>query len=253
MAKRQIVRIDQEKCDGCGMCVPSCAEGAIQIVDGKAVLAADKFCDGLGACLGECPQGALTIEEREAEEFVGPAPWAAPAPHGHAPAPEPAPKPAPAPAPESEIFVCPGSRMRQFKREGAAPAEGPSALAHWPIKLRLVAPKAPFFKDARLLVAADCAAFAAGDFHAKYLAGQALVCGCPKFENMEDHVAKLAAILRENDIQEITIVNMEVPCCFGLVQIVRQALEASGKNPPVTICTLGTAGELLQQQKVKGK
>jgi len=251
MAKRQIVIIDQEKCDGCGVCVPSCAEGAIQIVDGKAVLVEDKFCDGLGACLGECPQGALTIEDREAEEFVGPAPWAAAASgHGHPPAAE----PPPAPAPESEAFVCPGSRMRQFPREGAAPAmEAPSALAHWPIKLRLVAPKAPFFQDARLLVAADCAAFAAGDFHAKYLAGKALVCGCPKFENMEDHVAKLAAILQENDIQEITIVNLEVPCCFGLVQIVRQALEASGKTPPITICTLSTAGDLLQQQKIKGK
>lgn len=254
MTKRQIVRIDQEKCDGCGMCVPSCAEGAIQIVDGKAVLMEDKFCDGLGACLGECPQGALTIEEREAEEFVGPAPWAVPA-HGQAHGPAPAsPEPAAGPAaPESEVFFCPGSRMRQFQREGAAPAEAPSALGHWPIKLRLVAPKAPFFKDARLLVAADCAPFAAGDFHAKYLAGRTLVCGCPKFDQPEEHVAKLAAILKENDVQEITIVNMEVPCCFGLVQSVRQALEASGKNPPITICTLGTAGDLLQQQKIKGK
>ncbi|MBM4275399.1 MAG: 4Fe-4S ferredoxin [Deltaproteobacteria bacterium] len=252
MAKRQIVRIDQEKCDGCGICVPSCAEGAIQIVDGKAVLVEDKFCDGLGACLGECPQDALTIEEREAEEFVGPAPWAAEAHGTHGPAP--APQPASPAAAESEVFVCPGSRMRQFQREGAPAVEAaPSALAHWPIKLRLVAPKAPFFQNARLLVAADCAAFAAGDFHAKYLAGKALVCGCPKFENVEDHVAKLAAILKENDIQEITIVNMEVPCCFGLVQIVRQALEASGKTPPITICTLGATGDLLQQQKIKGK
>src|SRR5512135_2174878 len=249
MGKRQVIQIDQEKCDGCGMCVPSCAEGALQIVDGKAQLLADKFCDGLGACLGECPQGALTIEEREADEFVGPAPGYEIHPgaaHGVAPA-------APDPAPEPEVFVCPGSRMQQFQRPAAAPAAGESALAHWPVKLRLVAPKAPFLKGANLLVAADCAPFAAGDFHARFLQGKALVCGCPKFEDTEASVAKLTAILKENDIQEITVVNMEVPCCFGLVQVVRQAMEAAGKTPPVTICSLGTAGQVLQQQKVQGK
>ena len=242
MAKRQVIRIDQKKCDGCGMCVPSCAEGAIQIVDGKAMLLADRFCDGLGACLGACPQGALTVEEREAEEFVGPAPGAAPH-EGKAES----------KAPESEVFVCPGSRMQQFQRREGAPEAAPSALGHWPVKLRLVAPKAPFFKEARLLVAADCAPFAAGDFHARYLEGKALVCGCPKFEDQEANIEKLTAILRENDIQEITIVNMEVPCCFGLVQVVRQALEAAGKSLPVTICTLSAAGQVLQQQKVQAK
>ncbi len=241
MAKRQVIKIDQEKCDGCGLCVPSCAEGAIRIVNGKAQLLADKFCDGLGACLGECPQGALTVEAREADEFVGPAPGAA---HGAA---------APAPQAEPEVFVCPGSRMQQFQRPAAAPAGGESALAHWPVKLRLVAPKAPFLKGAKLLVAADCAPFAAGDFHARFLQGKALVCGCPKFEDTAAQVEKLTAILKENDLQEITIVNMEVPCCFGLVQVVRQAMEAAGKHPPVTICTLSAAGQVLQQQKVWGK
>ena len=240
MGNRQIIRIDQDKCDGCGMCVPSCAEGAIQIVDGKAQLLADRFCDGLGACLGECPQGALTIEDRDAEEFVGPAPGA---PHPEAPA----------PAPPGEAFVCPGSRMQQFQpgTYEKAPTTGTSALGHWPIKLRLVTPKAPFLKGASLLVAADCAPFAAGDFHSRFLEGKALVCGCPKFDDVPEHVAKLTAILQENDIKEIGIVNMEVPCCFGLVQIVRQALEASGKNLPVSISTLGTAGQVLQQQKIK--
>jgi Pyruvate/2-oxoacid:ferredoxin oxidoreductase delta subunit len=237
MGKRQIVRIDQDKCDGCGMCVPSCAEGAIQIVDGKAQLLADRFCDGLGACLGECPQGALTIEERDAEEFVGPAPGAPQAEAPEAP---------------GEGFVCPGSRMQQFQR-AASPIPEASALGHWPIKLRLVTPKAPFLKGASLLVAADCAPFAAGDFHSRYLAGKAVVCGCPKFDDLPEHVAKLTAILKENEVREITIVNMEVPCCFGLVQIVRQALEAAGQSLPVTICTLGTAGQVLQQQKIKAK
>ena len=240
MAKRRVIWIDQEKCDGCGMCVPSCAEGAIQIVDGKAQLLEDRFCDGLGACLGECPQGALTIETRDADEFEGPAPGA---PHPDAP------------APAQEAFVCPGSRMQQFKREAReqVPGAETSALSHWPIKLRLVTPKAPFLKGASLLVAADCASFAAGDFHSRFLEGKAMVCGCPKFDDVPEHVAKLTAILKENDIRELSIVNMEVPCCFGLVQIVRQALEASGKNLPVTICTLGTAGQVLQQQKIKGK
>ena len=246
MGKRQIIRIDQDKCDGCALCVPSCAEGAIQIVDGKAQLLADRYCDGLGACLGECPQGALIIEAREAEEFVGPAPGAA---HPEAPGPSRRSR-RPCPA------AVPASRMQQFQRGTDATAPSPggaSALGHWPIKLRLVAPQAPFLKGASLLVAADCAPFAAGDFHSRFLEGKALVCGCPKFDDVPEHVAKLTAILKENDIQEISIVNMEVPCCFGLVQIVRQALEASGKSLPVNICTLGTAGQVLQQQKIKGK
>ncbi len=242
MAKRHIVKIDQEKCDGCGMCVPSCAEGAIVIVDGKAKLVADKFCDGLGACLGECPAGALTIEERQSDEFVGPAPGA-PGEHGQE-------KPAAEAAPTPEAFVCPGSAMRQFK-PAAAPQAGASALSHWPVKLRLASPKAPFFKDAELLVAADCGPFAAGDFHARYLAGKAVVCGCPKFDDLGESVAKLTAIFRENDVKGVTIVNMEVPCCQGLVEAVRRALEASGKRLPVSICTLGAQGQVVQQARIK--
>ena len=244
MAKRQIVKIDQEKCDGCGLCVPSCAEGAIVIVDGKAQLLADKFCDGLGACLGECPVGALTIEERDTEEFVGPAPGA-PGEHGHQAA---AAKPQATPA--QEAFVCPGSAMRQFA-PAAAPEAGASALSHWPVKLRLVSPKAPFFKGAELLVAADCGPFAAGDFHARYLSGKAVVCGCPKFDDLEESVAKLAAIFKENDVKGVTIVNMEVPCCQGLIEAVRRALQASSKRLPVSICTLGPQGQVVQQTKIK--
>jgi ferredoxin len=244
MAKRQIVKIDQEKCDGCGLCVPSCAEGAIVIVDGKAQLLADKFCDGLGACLGECPVGALTIEERDTEEFVGPAPGA-PGEHGHQEASD---KPQTAPA--QEAFVCPGSAMRQFT-PAAAPEARASALGHWPVKLRLVSPKAPFFKGAELLVAADCGPFAAGDFHARYLAGKAVVCGCPKFDDQEEAVAKLTGILKENEVKGITIVNMEVPCCQGLIEAVRRALQASGKRLPVSICTLGAQGQVVQQARIK--
>jgi Pyruvate/2-oxoacid:ferredoxin oxidoreductase delta subunit len=235
---RKIIRIDAERCNGCGLCVPSCAEGAIQIVDGKARLVADKYCDGLGACLGDCPLGALTIEEREADEFVGPVPGL----EGHHPAPETALAAAP--------FVCPGSLARQFEPTAAAEA-GPSALSHWPVKLRLINPQAPFLKGAELLVAADCAPFAAGDFHANLLQGKVVLCGCPKFDDMDEHVAKLTAIIRENDVRGVTIANLEVPCCFGLVQLVRAALTAAGKNLPVTIVTLGTRGNVVQQQKIK--
>ncbi len=247
MAKRQIIKIDQEKCDGCGLCVPSCAEGAIVIEDGKAKILADKYCDGLGACLGECPVGALTIEERDADEFVGPAPGA-PGEPGHPEAREAPGEPQAAVA--TEGFVCPGSAMRQFT-PAAAPEAGASALGHWPVKLRLVSAKAPFLKYAELLVAADCAPFAAGDFHARYLPGKAVVCGCPKFDDLEEYVAKLAAILKENEVKGITIVNMEVPCCQGLVEVVRRAFEASGKRLPVSICTLGPQGQVVQQAKIK--
>lgn len=247
MAKRQIIKIDEEKCDGCGLCVPSCAEGAIVIEDGKAKILADKYCDGLGACLGECPLGALTIEEREAEEFVGPAPGA-PGEHGHPEVQKDMGEPQAEVA--TEGFVCPGSATRQFTPT-AAPEAGASALGHWPVKLRLVSAKAPFLKDAELLVAADCAPFAAGDFHARYLAGKAVVCGCPKFDDIEEYVTRLAAILKENEIKGITIVNMEVPCCQGLVEAVRRAFEASGKRLPVSICTLGPQGEVVQQAKIK--
>jgi hypothetical protein len=142
--------------------------------------------------------------------------------------------------------------MRQFEG-GKTPDAAASALTHWPVKLRLVAPKAPFFQGAELLVAADCAPFAAGDFHARYLKGKALVCGCPKFEDLGESAAKLTAILKENDISGITIVNMEVPCCQGLIQIVREALMAAGKRLPVNICTLAPTGAVAQQQKIKGK
>lgn len=244
MGKRQIIKIDQEKCDGCGLCIPSCAEGAIVMVDGKAQILADRYCDGLGACLGECPLGAITVEEREADEFVGPAPGAL-GEHAHHAAPV---STEVTQAPEA--FVCPGSATRQFT-PGDAPEAGASALGHWPVKLRLVAPKAPFFKDAELLVAADCAPFAAGDFHARYLSGKALVCGCPKFDELEEYVTRLAAILKENDIKGITIVNMEVPCCQGLIEAVRRAFEVSGKRLPVSISTLGPQGQVVQQAKIK--
>jgi len=140
--------------------------------------------------------------------------------------------------------------MRQFT-PAAAPQAGASALSHWPVKLRLVSPQAPFFKNAELLVAADCGPFAAGDFHARYLAGKTVVCGCPKFDDLGESVAKLTGILRENDVKGITIVNMEVPCCQGLVEAVRRALENSGKRLPVSICTLGAQGQVVQQAKIK--
>lgn len=217
--KRKIVRIDEEKCNGCGLCVPSCAEGAIAIVDGKARLIGDRLCDGLGACLGECPRGAITIEEREAEEFEA----AATGVHDHA--------------------GCPGSRARTMARGTAAPGpavvQAHSELGQWPVQLTLVSPGAPYFKGADLLVAADCVPFAMPDFHRRFLRGRAVAVGCPKLDDAEAYVEKLAEIIRRNDLARLTVVHMEVPCCFGLSRIVGAALAKSGRTVPVEEITVG--------------
>jgi NAD-dependent dihydropyrimidine dehydrogenase PreA subunit len=245
MAKgvRKIVRIDEELCDGCGECVPSCAEGAISVVEGKARLAADILCDGLGACLGECPRGAITIEEREAEDFDE----AAVAAHRgrtasrapHAPA------------------ACPGSAPRTLPRRGLAvvsEASGPAgfaaragsgagALRHWPVQLRLVPAAAPFLAGADLLVAADCVPFAYQSFHADLLAGRAVVVGCPKLDDLPGYAEKLAAILRRPDgPTRVTVVRMEVPCCAGITAAAQHAAARAGREVPVREVIIGVDG-----------
>ncbi len=245
---RQIIRIDEDKCDGCGLCVPSCHEGALQIIDGKARLVSEVYCDGLGACLGECPQGALTIEEREAEEFdeaavkermaaAKPAPAAPPAPHGaheahehggHGSGPV-------------GMGGCPGSAVRQFARkpQDAAPrapgATEESALAQWPIQISLVPPTAPYFQGAELLLAADCVPFAYAGFHRDFLDGRALAIGCPKLDDAEFYRQKLAAIFRDGGVRKVTVLMMEVPCCGGLGLIARAALKLAGKEGAIPL------------------
>ena len=250
--RRKIVKIDEDKCDGCGQCIIACAEGALQIVDGKARLVADKYCDSLGACLGECPQGAISIEEREAEAFDEEAVQQ----HlsGRAEKAE-------------KAFICPSAAVRQFEKADALPCGCPSSsvaqfkdithkkdsvavggqpshLAHWPVQLTLVPPGAPFLTGADVLLAADCTAFASGGFHTDFLQGHALLVACPKLDNYEAHLAKLTEILRRSDIRSLTVLRMEVPCCSGLTRMAMQAILSSNKDIPFREVILTTRGEV---------
>lgn len=266
---RKIVQIDEARCDGCGLCIPSCAEGAIALVDGKARLSADALCDGLGACLGECPQGAITVIEREAVDFDEAAVKAhlartgAPA-QAHTPAPRPMPALATVPAaqatrPRLSIVSdpspapsgggCPGSRPRTLTprpsntpRAGAGAAQ--SRLGQWPVQLHLVPVTAPYFQGANLLVAADCVPFAYAGFHDELLGGHALVVGCPKLDDNAFYAEKLTDILSRSDIRSITVARMEVPCCGGIAMAARHAVAASGKSIPLRDVVVGVDGTL---------
>lgn len=251
MATRKIVRIDEEKCNGCGLCIPNCAEGAIQIVDGKARLITDKFCDGLGACLGHCPEDAITIIEREAEEFDEKAVEI----HLHKKQeassrlhPQPQPKPQP------EFTGCPSSRVLQFqvpkpKTESVPKESTVSQLSQWPVQLKLVPVNAPYFEDADLLIAADCVPFAYANFHQDFLKGKAVVVGCPKLDDIHLYREKLTEIFKTNSIKSVTLPFMEVPCCFGLVKATEDAIGASGKNIPLKKVKIGIRGEIKPEEQ----
>jgi ferredoxin len=233
---RKIVKIDEEKCDGCGVCVPACAEGALQIVDGKAKLISEVYCDGLGACLGECPQGAITIEERESEAFDEEAAKHHLAAKAHA-------------ADDTLPCGCPSTTVSQFEpcvSPHAIPESRPSSmLGHWPVQLTLVPPKAPFLQGADVVLAADCVPFAYGSFHQDFIKDHALLVACPKLDDFEAHQAKLTEILRQADLRSLTVVHMEVPCCSGLVHMARQAIATSGKDIPLKEMTIGIRGDVL--------
>ena len=278
MAQRKIVHIDEDLCDGCGDCVPSCAEGAIQIIGGKAVLLADNLCDGLGACLGECPRGAITIEERDADEFdeaavedhlahmpdLGPVDLGSllggsrPSPFPVAPAPTPAPPAAHGHAHGGHGGGCPGSRTLHFPTAGAtapATAGGPAAsgapaseLRQWPIQLHLLNPDAPYFQGANLLLAADCCAFASAEFHARFLRGRALAMACPKLDQNQDvYRRKLTAMVDQAGIDTITVLIMEVPCCSGLLTLAQQAVAAASRKVPIKLAVLGVQGQVVRE------
>jgi len=245
---RKIIEIDEELCDGCGNCVPSCAEGALEVVDGKAKIVADLYCDGLGACLGECPTGALRIIERKADEFDEEAVEEHLAEHAREE------KPAEMPM----ACGCPSSHIQSF-----APHQSPhrtgdatprqrtdSALAHWPVQIHLVPPTAPFLKGADLLVAADCTPVAYPDFHRDFLEGKAVMVGCPKFDDAEAYIEKFAAIFKTADIKSITVVVMEVPCCQGLPVIVERGMAASGKKIPLEKIVISARGDLIGREKM---
>ncbi len=247
--KRKIIEINEDLCDGCGNCMITCAEGALQLVDGKAKLVADKYCDGLGACLGECPTGALKIIERDAEDFDEVA-----VEHRLAEV-----KQAEAPAHKPMAFGCPSAQLRTFERP-ATPCEaanipatyegGQSALTHWPIQIRLVPPVAPFLRGANLLVAADCTPFAYPNFHRAFLKDKVVMVGCPKFDDMELYLEKFVQIFKMAGIKSVTTVFMEVPCCHGLPMIVKKAMELSGKNIPMEHVIIGVQGEILRRERL---
>ncbi len=247
MATRKIVKIDEEKCTGCGLCIPNCAEGALQIVDGKAKLITDKFCDGLGACLGHCPEDALTVIEREAEEFDEKAVEI----HLHSQKQaqlKPEHKPAPA------FGGCPSSRTMHFKvheatTDNVSAGSAVSQLTHWPVQLKLVPVNAAYFQDADLLIAADCVPFAYPDFHRDFLKGKAVVVGCPKLDDVQYYKEKLTEIFKANSIKSITLPHMEVPCCFGLVKAAEDAIAASGKKIPLKKVKIGIRGDIKPEEE----
>jgi len=249
MATRKIVRIDEEKCTGCGLCIPNCAEGALQIIDGKAKLISEKFCDGLGACLGHCPEDAIIVIEREAEDFDEKAVEV----HLHRQK-QAQPKPELQPAP---VFGgCPSSRPMQFKvpsakAESGSTARAVSQLTQWPVQLKLVPINAPYFQDADLLVAADCVPFAYANFHQDFIKGKAVIVGCPKLDDIQYYEEKLTEIFASNSIKSVTVPYMEVPCCFGLVKAVERAIAASGKHVPLKKIKISIRGEIQPEEQAE--
>jgi ferredoxin len=284
--KRKIIHIDDILCNGCGQCIPNCPEGALQMIDGKARLISDLFCDGLGACIGECPVGAITIEEREAEAYderrvmenviaqgegVIRAHLEHLQEHGEQeylaqamavleekqvevelPVANHAPQQAHA---AHHVGGCPGAQVRDFQVEsGSADIDTPAApsqLRQWPVQLHLVPPSAPYFKDADVLLAADCVAYAHGDFHRQFLQGRRLAIACPKLDaNQEIYLDKLKALIDFAGIRSLTVLTMEVPCCRGLLQLARKAAAESERKIPIQWQEIGVQGDVLQEQAV---
>lgn len=267
--KRKIIQIDEEKCNGCGACVPNCQEGALQIIDGKARLISDLFCDGLGACIGHCPEGAIEIIEREAEPYDERKVMETLVPKGrntilahlehlrdHG---------------EEELLKqeakaprscgCPGGREIDFRESnrqeagsGKAAADGmsaPSELRQWPVQLHLLNPNAAYFRDADVVLAADCVAFAMGNFHARFLKGKSIAIACPKLDSdKESYVEKLSMMISGAHINTLHVIMMEVPCCGGLLQMALEARQKAGRNIPIKKTIVSLQGEVLQEDWV---
>lgn len=247
---RKIVTIDSEKCDGCALCVPSCAEGAITIINGKAILSADNLCDGLGACLGECPRDAIQIVEREADEFDEAAVEKHLAAQG---------KPTPVHQYTSATSLqeahhlggggCPGSRAMSFAAPQALAEAAPSGsrqsqLAQWPVQLHLVSTTAPYFQGADLLITADCVPVAYAGYHEDFLKGKSIVMGCPKLDDNSFYQQKLTELFCKSDVKSVTVLKMEVPCCGGIAVAARQALAAAGRQIAYNEVTIGIHGQI---------
>lgn len=229
---RRIIKIDQEKCNGCGACATACHEGAIDMVNGKAVLTREDYCDGLGDCLPNCPTGAITFEEREAPAYNEAAVKAAQS------------------AKRAQACGCLGEQAKTIAEPQSSAAQvtmaAPSELRQWPVQIKLVPVNAPFFDGAKLLIAADCTAYAYGNFHQEFIRGHVTLIGCPKLDAV-DYSEKLAQIIAQNDIRSITVTRMEVPCCGGIEHAVKQALAKSGKLIPWQVVTISADGRILDR------
>jgi len=242
--KRNIIEIDREKCNGCGLCITACHEGALTLVNGKAQLISDVYCDGLGACLPECPTGAIKIVEREATDFSEKAVNQMLAEKDKKALPQ----------PEKLPCGCPGTMIKSFHTgapaaspsESTPQAKATSQLRNWPVQIKLVPAMAPYLNGASLLIAADCTAYAYPALHDRFMRGKVTLIGCPKLDNV-DYTEKLTDILKLNDIQKVTVIRMEVPCCAGIAQAVKQALMNSGKMIPWQVVTISTDGRILDE------
>jgi len=234
---RKIIHIDEEKCNGCGACAAACHEGAIGMINGKAKLMRDDYCDGLGDCLPACPTGAITFVEREAAAYDEAAVLKN---KRENPQREEKPLPCGCPGTQAKPIVHSG----QYRDAGPASGEAPSRLGQWPVQIKLLPVNAPYLSGAKLLIAADCTAYAYASFHEKFMKGRITLVGCPKLDNV-DYSEKLTEILRNNDIRSVTVVRMEVPCCGGLEHAAKKALQDSGKFIPWQVVTISTDGRIL--------
>jgi len=235
MALRNIVKIDETKCNGCGLCAKACAEGAIQIINGKAKLVSETYCDGLGACLNKCPQDAITIEKREAKPFDENA--------------------VKTNTQQPQHFACPGMMTIKFpdktQADSQTAGDATSHLTNWPVQLKLVSPNAPYFADADLLLVADCVPFTMGDFHSRFLKGHSVVIGCPKLDDARFYIDKLADILRGNSIRSLTVLHMEVPCCSGLTRVTSEALIQAKQKLTFEDVTISLQGNIKAVEKIQ--
>lgn len=277
MAKRKIIKIDEEKCTGCGLCIPNCPEGALQIIDGRARLVSDLFCDGLGACIGHCPEGAITIEEREAQPYdekkvmenivkqgknVIIAHLQHLKEHNQTEYLKEALdflKDNKIEIPPLEIFSsehvpssCPGSKVMDFRNketQGDTSGKRPSELRQWPIQLHLVSPQAPYYGKSDVLLSADCVAYTIGDFHKDYLKGRALAIACPKLDqNQEIYLEKIKALIEEAKINTLTVMTIQVPCCYGLVALAEQAVQQAKRNVPIKSIVVSLQGKIIKEE-----
>jgi ferredoxin len=283
MVKRNIITIDEDKCTGCGLCIPNCHEGALKIIDGKARLVSDLFCDGLGACIGHCPEGAISIEKREAKPYderkvmeniikAGPNTIKAHLEHlrdhneeGYFTEAIKTLKEKGVAVPQefagsgkscvtSKHHPCPGAATMDFQKtteEEVSSSEQPSQLRQWPIQLHLVSPIAPYYEGADVMLAADCVAYALGGFHAKYLKGKSLAIACPKLDERQDvYAEKIKSWLEDAKINTLTVIIMQVPCCMGLLHLAKKALEESKRKVPIKCVVVGLQGEILKEEWV---